>query len=141
MHVLRFRKDHPNAQMPTRGSPHAAGLDLYAAMSTMVPARGKAVIDTGIQVALPYGCYGRVAPRSGMAVKNFIDVGAGVVDGDYRGRIGVVLFNHGTDDYQVQVGDRVAQLICERIYYPQLVECETLTNTFRGDKCYGSTGR
>ena len=120
--VLRFQRVHPDARVPIRGSSRAAGFDLYAAISSVVPARGRAVIDTGIRVELPRGCYGRVAPRSGMAVKNFIDVGAGVVDEDYRGKIGVVLFNHGVDDYEVQVGDRVAQLICEQIYYPRHIE-------------------
>ena len=75
-----------------------------------VAARGKAVIPTDLKVAVPHGTYGRVAPRSGLAAKNFIDVGAGVVDEDYRGPLGVVLFNHAEVPFQVKQGDRIAQV-------------------------------
>ena len=59
-------------------------------------------------IAIPEGCYGRIAPRSGLAVKNFINVGAGVIDADYRGEVGVVLFNHSDEDFKVKQGDRIA---------------------------------
>lgn len=95
---------------------------------------------TDIQVQLPEGCYGRVAPRSGLAVKNFIDVGAGVVDEDYRGNLGVVLFNHSDTEFKVARGDRIAQFICERIFYPELEEATSLTETERGAGGFGSTG-
>lgn len=67
---------------------------------TEVPARGRAVVKTGLQIAIPAGTYARVAPRSGLAVKHFIDTGAGVVDEDYRGEVGVVLFNHADTPFQ-----------------------------------------
>ena len=85
-----------------------------------VAARGKAVIPTDLKVAVPHGTYGRVAPRSGLAAKNFIDVGAGVVDEDYRGPLGVVLFNHAEVPYQVKQGDRIAQVTsaqCLRAFF------------------------
>lgn len=75
-----------------------------------------------------------------MAAKNFIDIGAGVVDEDYRGNIGVVMFNHADTEFQVKKGDRIAQLICERIYYPTLEEVKELTDTARGAGGFGSTG-
>lgn len=78
--------------------------------------------------------------RSGLAVKNFIDVGAGVVDEDYRGILKVVLFNHSDADFEVKKGDRIAQLICEKIYYPELEEVKELTDTERGEGGFGSTG-
>lgn len=106
----------------------------------MVPAHGKAIVKTDIQVELPEGCYGRVAPRSGLAAKNFIDVGAGVIDEDYRGNVGVVLFNHSEVDFTVAKGDRIAQLICERIFYPTIEEVDDLTDTKRGAGGFGSTG-
>lgn len=106
----------------------------------MIPARGKAVVNTDIQIELPEGCYGRVAPRSGLAVKNCIDVGAGVIDEDYRGNVGVVMFNHSDLEFTVAKGDRIAQLICERIYYPTLEEVKSLSDTLRGDGGFGSTG-
>lgn len=106
-----------------------------------IPAQGKACIMTDIQVQLPEGCYGRVAPRSGLSWKNHLDVGAGVIDRDYRGNVGVVLFNHAQTAYEVKKGDRIAQLICERILYPEIEEAEELTDTIRGEGGFGSTGK
>jgi len=80
------------------------------------------------------------APRSGLAAKHFIDVGAGVIDQDYRGNVGVVLFNFGEEDFKVNKGDRIAQLILERIYIPELEELQNLDNTARGSGGFGSTG-
>lgn len=89
---------------------------------------------------MPEGTYGRVAPRSGLAWKNFIDVGAGVIDQDYRGNVGVILFNHSDVDFDVKKGDRIAQLICERIAHPNVVEVKSLSETARGEGGFGSTG-
>lgn len=96
---------------------------------------------TDIQIELPSGCYGRVAPRSGLAAKNFINVGAGVIDEDYRGNVGVVLFNHAEENFEVKKGDRIAQLICERIFYPEIEEVSALSTTERGAGGFGSTGK
>merc|ERR1719215_443635 len=95
--ILQVKKLVPEAQIPKRGSVDAAGFDLYAAKGTVIPKGGKGIVKTGISLACPPGTYGRVAPRSGLAVKKFIDVGAGVIDADYRGEVGVVLFNFGDD--------------------------------------------
>ena len=91
-------------------------------------------------MSMPSSCYGRIAPRSGLALKKFIDVGAGVIDEDYRGEIGVVLFNFGNDDFEVNMGDKVAQLIFEKIKTLVVVETDSLEETGRGDRGYGSTG-
>lgn len=115
-------------------------IKIYSAYDYSVPARGKQLVKTDIQVELPEGSYGRIAPRSGLAVKNFIDVGAGVVDEDYRGNLGVVLFNHSEVDFDVKKGDRIAQFICERIFYPTIEEVSTLNETERGSGGFGSTG-
>lgn len=80
-----------------------------------MPARGRVVVDTDISIALPVNTYGRVAPRSGLAVKHGIDTGAGVIDADYRGLVGVLLFNCSDTDFKVNIGDRIAQLIVERV--------------------------
>lgn len=103
------------AKAPTRGSAYAAGYDLYASKEAVVPARGKVLVDTDISIAVPAGTYGRVAPRSGLASKHSIDTGAGVIDADYRGPVKVLLFNLSDIDFQVAVGERVAQLIVERV--------------------------
>lgn len=139
--VLRFAKLSEHATTPTRGSTKAAGYDLYSAYDYTIGPMDKAIVKTDIQIAVPHGCYGRVAPRSGLAVKHFIDVGAGVVDEDYRGNVGVVLFNFSKDSFDVKKGDRVAQLVCERICYPDLVEQKSLDETQRGAGGFGSTGR
>ncbi|KAF2880654.1 hypothetical protein ILUMI_25518 [Ignelater luminosus] len=138
--VIRFSRAIPDAFSPTKGSAKAAGFDLKSAYDYTIPARGKEIIDTGIKVQLPEGCYGRIAPRSGLAAKHFIDVGAGVVDEDYRGIIKVVLFNHSEASFDVKRGDRIAQLICERIYYPEIQEAKELADTERGEGGFGSTG-
>ena len=75
-------------------------------------------MQTGLAVALPVGTYARIVPRSGLAIHNFIDVGTGVVDSDYWGEIKVVLFNHSAEDFRVQAGDQIAQLILGRIETP-----------------------
>lgn len=138
--VLKFAKLSEHAFAPTKGSAKAAGYDLRSAYDYTVPGRGKQLVMTDIQVQVPEGCYGRVAPRSGLAVKNFIDVGAGVVDEDYRGNVGVVLFNHSEAEFEVKKGDRIAQFICEKIAYPDLEELPSLNDTERGAGGFGSTG-
>ena len=97
-----------NIVLPVRGSVGAVGYDLCAAGSCVIPSQGKGTMETRLAVSLPVGTYARIAPRSGLAICNFIDVGAGVVDSDYRGEIKVVLFNHSAKDFKVQVGDRIA---------------------------------
>ena len=93
----------PNAKVPTRGSPLSAGYDLYAAEDAVLPARGKGIVSAGISIAIPDETYGRIAPRSGLAAKHGIDVGAGVVDCDYRGEVKVVLFNHNDADFKSEL--------------------------------------
>ncbi|XP_035453263.1 deoxyuridine 5'-triphosphate nucleotidohydrolase [Spodoptera frugiperda] len=138
---LKFARLTENAFPPTKGSEKAAGYDLKSAYNYVVPARGKELVKTDLQIELPSGCYGRVAPRSGLAVKNFIDVGAGVIDEDYRGNVGVVIFNHSDQEFVINKGDRIAQLICEQIYYPVLKEVTNLSETNRADGGFGSTGK
>ncbi|XP_008068153.2 deoxyuridine 5'-triphosphate nucleotidohydrolase, mitochondrial isoform X1 [Carlito syrichta] len=138
---LRFARLSEHASAPTRGSARAAGYDLYSAYDYTIPPMEKALVKTDIQIALPSGCYGRVAPRSGLAAKHFIDVGAGVIDEDYRGNVGVVLFNFGKEEFEVKKGDRIAQLICERIFYPEIEEVQVLDDTERGAGGFGSTGK
>ena len=105
-----------------------------------MPARGKELVKTDLSIAIPEDTYARIAPRSGLAWKNFIDTGAGVVDYDYRGNVGVILFNHGDQDFPIKKGDRVAQLILERIMTPEVVEVDSLDETDRGAGGFGSTG-
>ncbi|MBZ3879774.1 Deoxyuridine 5'-triphosphate nucleotidohydrolase, mitochondrial [Sciurus carolinensis] len=125
----------------TQGSKWAAGYDLYSAYDYIVPPMEKALVKSDIEIVLPSGCYGRIAPRSGLAAKHFIDVGAGVIDEDYRGNVGVVLFNFGKEKFEVKKGDRIAQLICEWIFYPDIEEVQGLNDTERGSGDFVSTGQ
>eukprot|EP01083_Nonionella_stella_P067808 179596_1 len=138
--VLMVKKLSDKAIIPSRGSSMAAGYDLSSACDVIVPAQGKALVKTDLAVAIPEGCYGRIAPRSGLAWKKHIDIGAGVVDSDYRGNVGVVMFNHAKEDFEVKHGDRIAQLILERIAIAEVQEMAELPDSVRGEGGFGSTG-
>jgi dUTP pyrophosphatase len=120
--------------------PSSDALARPLASSPVIPARGKGLVKTDLSIAIPRDTYARIAPRSGLAWKHFIDTGAGVVDYDYRGNVGVILFNHAETDFEVKAGDRVAQLILERIATPEVVEVDDLEATERGAGGFGSTG-
>lgn len=137
---LLVQRKHPEAKLPSRGSSLAAGYDLYSIETTVVPAKSKAVVSTGISICVPEGTYGRIAPRSGLAVKHSIDVGAGVIDPDYRGTIFVALFNHSDEDFKINKHDRIAQLLLECILNPEVIEVESLEKTERDENGFGSTG-
>ena len=96
------------------------------------------VIDTGIGVIIPLGYYGRLAPRSGLIYKHFLDVKAGVIDPDYTGSICVILFNHGDQDYPITRGDSVAQIIYEKVGIPIYEKTKSIPQTERGTKGFGS---
>ena len=128
------------ASIPIRGSTESAGYDLSSNEEGIIPAGERKLIKTGVKIALIYGTYGRIAPRSGLAYKNGIDVFAGVIDSDYRGEIGVILFNSSKEDFEYKKGDRIAQLIITPILLPSLIQVESLDDTSRGDGGYGSTG-
>ena len=123
-----------------RGSENAAGYDLHAIEAKTVPKRGQVMIGTGLAFGIPVGNYGRVAPRSGLAYKNSIDVLAGVIDSDYRGELKVILANLSDTDFEVEEGMRIAQLIIEKYTLTTLTEVETLDDTVRGAGGFGSTG-
>ncbi|KAL1220214.1 Deoxyuridine 5'-triphosphate nucleotidohydrolase [Cardamine amara subsp. amara] len=137
---FKVKKLSEKAVLPTRGSSLSAGYDLSSAVDSKVPARGKALIPTDLSIAVPEGTYARIAPRSGLAWKHSIDVGAGVIDADYRGPVGVILFNHSDVEFEVKLGDRIAQLIIEKIVTPEVMEVEDLDSTVRGEGGFGSTG-
>lgn len=139
---LFCKKLSENATLPKKGSAQAAGFDLFAAEDSVIAAGGKGIAKTNIAIKMPRGYYGRVAPRSGLAWKKHLDVGAGVIDEDYRGDVGVVLFNHAKEDFEVKKGDRVAQLILEKyaVEVDEVEEVNELDETDRGAGGFGSTG-
>ena len=137
---LPFRKLHDMASTPRQGSAEAAGVDLASGINLVVPRRGKALVSTGLAVSIPKGHYGRIAPRSGFSWRNHVDVGAGVIDSDYRGEVKVLLFNHKQEDLHIKKGERVAQLILEKYSPAQVVIVDSLDETTRGGNGFGSTG-
>lgn len=137
---LQVKRLDKAAKLPVLGSANAAGYDLHALSGATVPARGKVLVSTGLAFAIPVGNYGRIAPRSGLAAKHSIDVGAGVIDADYRGEVKVLLFNLSDTDFAINEGDRIAQMIIEKYTPTDLVEMDELEETNRGAGGFGSTG-
>ena len=137
--VLSFKKLHPDAILPVRGSTYAAGLDLYSVEASHLLPGQRVLIGTGLAVAIPEGHYGRIAPRSGLATKQGIDVLAGVIDADYRGEIRCLLYNTGDETVALPARTKICQLIIERIITPVAVWADDLASTVRGDGGFGST--
>lgn len=156
---LKVKRLNNNATVPTRGSVDAAGYDLYASENITIPGAKCTVtvsgsgftkkgpvqlhqelVKTDIAIKVPDGHYGRIAPRSGFSWKQFTDIGAGVIDVDYRGEVKVLVRNLGNQDLEIKKGDRIAQLILERNSIPNVVEVDDLDATDRGAGGFGSTG-
>lgn len=140
MTKIYVKKLTDTAVLPTYGSDFAAGMDLYADETVHIYPQGKAMVSTGIAVAIEPSTYLRIAPRSGLAHKHAIDVLAGVVDEDYRGELKVILFNHGDQIFTINRGDRIAQAINEVIARPVVTESDDLPASLRGASGFGSTG-
>lgn len=130
--VVAFRRLSEDATLPTRATPGSAGLDLYSTVNMIICAKDSGLVPLDLQVLLPENCYGRIAPRSGLAAHFKIDVLAGVIDRDYTGPLTCVLFNHGEKDFPVCKGQRIAQLICEKCVYPNTI-VEDKTNITTAD--------
>jgi dUTP pyrophosphatase len=130
----------PGAFAPTRGSAGAAGYDLYANEDVTIGEIDFTPVNTGVSVAIPPGYYGRIAPRSGLAAKYGIIIGGGVIDEDYRGEL-KVLMSCLFGIYDVSCGERIAQLILEKITTPELDIVTSLDDTDRGSDGFGSTGK
>jgi dUTP pyrophosphatase len=137
---MRIKLLSDNATAPSRQSPQSAGYDLHASRENTIYPGTHDIVHTDIAVEIPPNHYGRVAPRSGLAYKKGIDVGAGVIDADYRGEIGVILFNHGKYPLEIKVGDRIAQLLLISITVEEVEIVQELDKTERGCGGFGSTG-
>lgn len=151
-------------ELPSYGSVEAAGCDLRADLllikekflfnteiirnenntvkGLLIQPGGRALIPTGIQMALPVGYEAQIRPRSGLALKNGISIvnSPGTIDSDYRGDIGIILINHGFEPFMVEQGDRIAQMVITKHVQAEFVEVEELSDTDRGDGGFGHTG-
>lgn len=142
--LLYFKLEEENAQIPKRATSGSVGYDLYASEDIIIKAHDKNIVSTGISTKIPQGYYGRISPRSSLTVNHFIDIGAGVIDPDYRGIIKVVLFNFSDNDFHVKIGDRIAQLIIEKVLVTNVIQIHknmNLDKTDRGTGGFGSTGK
>jgi dUTP pyrophosphatase len=140
MHPLLIKRLDSKTKLPIRGSNPVAGIDIKVNQDMIILLGERSPINTGIALAAPPGTYARIAPRSGLAVKHGIDIGTGVIDVDYKGEIKVVLINNSTIPFQVRPGDRIAQLILEKILRAVPKETKDLSEMIRGSQGFGSTG-
>lgn len=154
--ILNVKKLVSNAILPAYGSSYAAGIDVCSTATHSIPPRSRKLVGTGLSISWsgsessnnqsdnqnPEDFYVRVAPRSGLAAKHSIDVGAGVIDSDYRGEVFVLLINnHNENTYEVKTGDKIAQLIMERIKRPSILQVDQHSETERGAGGFGSTDK
>lgn len=132
----------PDLPLPAHARPGDGGVDLYAREAASLAPGERAVIPTGIAVAIPEGHAGLVTPRSGLAARQGIGVvnGPGLVDSGYRGEIMVILVNHGQDRAEIRRGDRIAQLVVVPVFEQEFEVVEELPESIRGDGGLGSTG-
>ena len=126
--------------LPAYASAGAAGADLRASEALEIAAGSRAAVATGVRLEIPPGHVGLVWPRSGLAVRHGIDTLAGVIDSDYRGELKVVLVNHGDEPFRIAPGDRVAQLLVQRVERVRFTATEQVAVTARGSGGFGSTG-
>lgn len=139
---IHFVKLHPQARVPSRANTNDAGADLYAVEDVSITPLGRELVKTGIALSMPDSIYGRIAPRSGLALKHGLDVLAGVIDPGYRGEIGVVLYNTDQNSpFNIKAGDRIAQIIFETFHTVTFEETYNLNDSSRSDGGFGSSGK
>jgi dUTP pyrophosphatase len=146
--IVKFKRLNPRRDndipLPRYMTPHAAGMDIYAAVKTPleIPTGGIALVPTGFAMALPHGFEAQVRPRSGLAVKHGVTIvnAPGTIDSDYRGEVKVGLINLGATPHTIQRGERIAQMVVQQVFQPQVRQVEALDETQRNCGGFGSTG-
>ena len=140
---IKVQKITPEAQLPVKKERELpdAGWDMFSAENVIVPGFGKALVHTGIAMAIPEGWFGNIRNRSGQALTTPLTVDAGIIDPGYRGEIGIILVNNSEYPYDVRVGDRIAQILFEKIADVELQEAKKLPASNRGKDGFGSTGK
>lgn len=141
--TLKFKKINPDAIIPAYAHPSDAGMDIRSVEDLTIPAGKRALVHTGLVMALPPRYEAQVRPRSGLALKHGITVlnTPGTIDAGYRGEVGVILANFGDEDFKVSKGDKIAQVVIVPVTQPdEIVEIEEIDETDRGAGGFGSTG-
>src|SRR3989344_283052 len=138
---IYFQKIDPSAKLPSYAYEGDAGMDLFSCEDLEIAPHSKALISTGLMVAVPKGHGGFVWDKSGIAVKNHIKTMAGVIDSNYRGELKVALANLGNEHYKIKKGEKIAQLIIKPVVNPEVIETEELPeDETRGEMGFGSSG-
>lgn len=138
--VIPIKLLHSDAKTPTRATSTDAGYDLYSLTDGLIAPRGRLLVSTGVSVAIPDGYFGHVLPRSGLAVRDGIHVGAGVIDAGFRSQIGVLLFNLSDVELSFKQHYRIAQLVIKKCYDAEWQPVDELPSSERADKGFGSSG-
>jgi len=138
--ILKVKKLFPEAKLPSRATPGDAGLDLYSVEGVAVQPGDRLVVRTGVALEIPYGYAGLVWDKSGLAAKKGLKTMGGVIDAGYRGEILVVIHNLGSEPHAIAIGDKVAQILIQKVELPEVEEATILSEAERGDAGFGSTG-
>jgi len=137
---LKVQKLDPSAKIPSYAYEGDAGMDLFSIENTVIAPGEKTTIRTGLKLAIPQGYAGFVWDKSGLALKHHLKTMAGVVDSNYRGELLVVLTNLGKDEYNIEKGSKIAQLVIKSVENPDIEEGEIGDETDRGEGGFGSSG-
>jgi dUTP pyrophosphatase len=137
---IRIKKVSSTAKIPQYAHPTDAGMDLFSNENLVLQPSELIICSTGISLAIPQGYVGLIWDKSGLASKNEIKTMGGVVDSSYRGEIGVILKNLSTREYKIKIGDKIAQMLIQKVSSPELIEVDNLDKTERGEGGFGSTG-
>jgi len=138
---LKIQKLHPNANIPSYAHPGDAGLDIHSIAKHALAPGERAMIPTGIGLALPPGTVGLVWDKSGLAIKKGLKTLGGVIDEGYRGEVMIGLVNLSDADYVIEAGDKIAQILIQQVERPELETVDELDDTSRGTGGFGSTGK
>ena len=139
VNVIEVVRLSSEATIPVQVNDSHAGWDLYSACDCVLLPNSRLLVPTDIAISIPRGCYGRVAPRSGLAVRHGIDIGAGVIDSDFRGNVFVLMINSASTEFRVDKGMRIAQLIIEKYQICYMKLDDKLSDTSRGASGVGFT--
>ncbi len=138
---LNIQKLNSSATLPSYAHEGNAGMDLFAVEATIVPAGARVLVGTGVAMEIPFGYVGLIWDKSGLSNKHGLKTLGGVVDAGYRGEVKVGVVNLGMSDYKIEAGDKIAQMLIQKVEHPELVEVTELSGTARGGGGVGSTGK
>ncbi|MBS3100399.1 dUTP diphosphatase [Candidatus Pacearchaeota archaeon] len=143
MPTLKFKKLREDAVIPSYAHPGDAGMDLCSAEDFILEPKKRKLISTGLSVEIPVGYEIQTRPRSGLAIKNGISLvnSPGTIDAGYRGEIGIIIINHGEENFEIKKGDRIAQAVMNKIENAEIIEVDKLGDSERGAGGFGSTGK